>query len=1371
MGAGAEQVIADRYRVVRELGRGGMAVAYQVEDLAKGETLALKQLIERTDKASAEVSLLFEQEYHSLCQLAHPCVVEVKDFDRDAAGVAFYTMELLQGDDLRKVAPMPQERVCALLRDVCSALSLLHSRRLLHRDLTPRNVYCLPDGKTKLIDFGAVAPFGPSRRIIGTPAYCAPEVLARQELDGRSDLYALGATAYFALTGRNAFHARTFAELQDAWRSPPKPPSRLVPGVPPALDQLVMSLLQLDRAARPASAAEVMERACAIGGLDPSEQWVVPQAYLSTPRLVERDEALARVRKLLVRNLRGRGGRLLVSAEPRMGRSRFLSACALEGKLLGAVVLCIDASDARRGPFSAARELVCQLLEALPALAGGLTLEQRALLNDVWPEMLARDADGSERERASSPSSARPSSDLLSSARPRLQIALQELLLAASRVRPLLLVVDDLPQLDEPSAALLSLLAEAAPAQRVALLASAERGALADANGAVAMFAQAAGLIKMRPLTEQGTFALLASIFGEVPNLRLLADRLHRISGGAPGGLMDLAQHLLQRGILRYQAGAFWLPSELREEDLPASVGEALELTLGALTPGALRLAQALALASGLQITLEDLRALSGQADRALLGDVDLLIAQDVIDVRSGGYALRHRGLEKPLLARLSDADKRALHLQLADLLARRDPLAQSVIQQLFEAGELERATDLVIERHRAIEQRTVEEITAAARELGRGFQQRFRALADHCNDIGRPRRDRMAVLSSLVGYSALIAGDGFSNFEDLYALIEQAAHDCGLDIYAELADVPQAERLGRALQLAQQRYEQTPEHDRVWAPVEAIRALARCVVQSIGVFGGRQDPDLYATVPSLAPLVSLSPALWVIHENFLGATQLGAGRMHRARERLAAVLERMGPPGSVAGEDAHLTYMRLAVRFAMCSGAVTFGQAPPQGYLESLERDPIFEVNAARLRMVLALRRGDSRSADEQRHRAELLRVQNSPPQMFEGAHLTTEYTSYVFYGDLARIKQVLPQLEDKARRILGWRPMLHHARGEYQRLRGDLPRALDELSTAFELVAEARHSVFCGVAASMVTVLRQMGRCEEASDRGETWIAQAEQADFGPAVHVLYEAVALAHAESGRGERADELAKRAVAVLEQIGAAGVLLGGAHETAARVALWLGELERFHEHAERCAQHYAIRSNSMLAARYAALLKLARRDPELPEPQDGAAGEARRSAMELVLTQCHSPRDRAERALEAIVEQLGCDGGFLYAMKLTGPELVAQIGPYTPPSELDTQVAQYLGAEIDGASEVTLTVADLAIAEGNGTSAGWPAPDGGRYYPSLLAHQGPTGLEITGLVALRHSDPQRARLQPELGAAISRALRDAGDVPTVLAAS
>ncbi|HTU59532.1 MAG TPA: serine/threonine-protein kinase, partial [Polyangiales bacterium] len=183
--------ISELFDVQELIGSGGMAHVYRAIDRATGRTLALKRLDAcESPERRLRTAVLFEREYRVLSQLAHPRVVEVYEYGIDSEG-PYYTLELLGGGDLQEIAPVGWREAVAIARDICSALSLLHSRKLVHRDLSPRNVRRTLDGTAKLLDFGAIAPMGPNKWLVGTPPCCAPESLQLQALDGRTDLYAL----------------------------------------------------------------------------------------------------------------------------------------------------------------------------------------------------------------------------------------------------------------------------------------------------------------------------------------------------------------------------------------------------------------------------------------------------------------------------------------------------------------------------------------------------------------------------------------------------------------------------------------------------------------------------------------------------------------------------------------------------------------------------------------------------------------------------------------------------------------------------------------------------------------------------------------------------------------------------------------------------------------------------------------------------------------------------------------------------------------------------------------------------------------------------------------------------------------------------
>src|SRR5262245_60793968 len=228
-----------------------MGTVYRVLDRVAGEERVLKRVQVQAGARAQYFLEAFEREYQVLRTLDHPRIIRVFDYGIDGEG-PYYTMELLDGNDLRRTAPAPYKAACSRLRDVATSLVLLHARRLLHRDLSPGNVRITSDGRCKLLDFGALAPFGSSHVIVGTTPLVAPEALAHAPLDERTDLYSLGALAYWMLTGRHAFPATRLEALTAAWEIVPPPPSAVVAGIPEALDRLVLSLLHRDPRSRPA---------------------------------------------------------------------------------------------------------------------------------------------------------------------------------------------------------------------------------------------------------------------------------------------------------------------------------------------------------------------------------------------------------------------------------------------------------------------------------------------------------------------------------------------------------------------------------------------------------------------------------------------------------------------------------------------------------------------------------------------------------------------------------------------------------------------------------------------------------------------------------------------------------------------------------------------------------------------------------------------------------------------------------------------------------------------------------------------------------------------------------------------------------------
>lgn len=264
-----------QYRLVRRLGAGGMGEVYLAEHVLLRRPCAVK-LIRPERAGDPHTFARFEREVRATVALSHPNTVQVYDYGHADDGTFYYVMEYLPGLSLQEMVerdgPLPPERVVCLLRQVCGALAEAHAAGLTHRDVTPGNILVCERGGVhdlaKLLDFGLVR--GPlmggeggkltlKGAIAGTPAFMSPEQAAGLEgLDGRSDLYSLGAVAYFLLAGRPPFVREAAVEVMAAHlREGASPP----PG-PEDLQAVVLRCLEKDPARRFADAG-ALEQALA----------------------------------------------------------------------------------------------------------------------------------------------------------------------------------------------------------------------------------------------------------------------------------------------------------------------------------------------------------------------------------------------------------------------------------------------------------------------------------------------------------------------------------------------------------------------------------------------------------------------------------------------------------------------------------------------------------------------------------------------------------------------------------------------------------------------------------------------------------------------------------------------------------------------------------------------------------------------------------------------------------------------------------------------------------------------------------------------------------------------------------------------------
>ncbi len=294
----AQARLMGSYKLEEKLGEGGMGEVWRAQHRMLSRPAAVKLIrpekLQRDHESNEQTHRRFKNEAQATAALRSPHTVELYDYGRAGDGAFFYVMEFLDGIDLHnlvaKFGAQPQDRVIHILKQCCASLEDAHRHGLIHRDIKPANIMLCKLGThldfVKILDFGLVRStleaqqeFAPESQsdgpvepvlaggpINGTPAYMSPELIRNDEdIDGRSDIYALGCTAYWLLSGTAVFgHGASAAILKDHLEKKPQPIGKRVNTIHPELESLVMACLEKAPEDRPGSAQEFMEALSAI---------------------------------------------------------------------------------------------------------------------------------------------------------------------------------------------------------------------------------------------------------------------------------------------------------------------------------------------------------------------------------------------------------------------------------------------------------------------------------------------------------------------------------------------------------------------------------------------------------------------------------------------------------------------------------------------------------------------------------------------------------------------------------------------------------------------------------------------------------------------------------------------------------------------------------------------------------------------------------------------------------------------------------------------------------------------------------------------------------------------------------------------------
>jgi len=1331
-----------RYRLGAALGRGGMGEVYRAFDVAKARPVALKRFHLEGERETDR--LRFRREFHVLAQLSHPRIVEAYDFGIDELGQPYYTMELLDGRDLGRLAPMPWREACPLLRDVASGLAFLHARQLLHRDIAPRNVRCTSDGRAKLIDFGMMATVGISSEIVGTLPSIAPEMILGLPTDGRADLFGLGALAFWLLTGEHPQRVRSLDDLIRNGRKPPPPPSRIVADLPPDLDDLVLSLLSPDPLGRPNVAGVVIDRLTAIADLKPAPLVEHARGYVQSAGLVGRTREIRLLKERVDRCVDGVGSAVLIEGHAGMGKTRLMRELELEAKLAGALVLRGQGRDA--GPYALIRSLARKLESAIRGgmLGSGAsaTFSADRLLPSGGGLRTSMHISLDHREE-----------------RLALQSALSDFIGQFAKKRPLVMIVDNIHHADEGSAAVLAGLAHVASTCGLLIVGAVRTGDSVRASGAIDNIRERALVLRTQGLDASDVGTLVEGMFGHnTTNVPALATWLHKATDGSPMMCIELVRHLIERGEIRYVSGTWSLPTIVRHEQLPQRLAQALDSRVAALPPAALQLGQAVAVLSHAAPLAFCILLVPEISEDDVFAAIDGLVEGQLLLGSSESYRLVHHGVAEALLRTLSAAERQRLELAIGQLLQAKYPESDDHVARigwhLLRGGERTQGAEQLAQAGEMLFDATSFEDCVAPLEA---------AL-----EVFEAERIEPARVAEI--YYMLVAA-GFSVDRNV-AVRHQAR---ALVVLGEQSAATRARRwsrflgnrlgFGAALAVTTVARWLRGASRRGLPPLQALDHYLRSCLYWAGVAGFSFDTKALSTcVGALTPLRAIEQpqvrnAIGLV-DNLLS---FNLGRLRTVMETSQRTMDSLKSARFTSAEQA-LSLGGFLFQRALV--AVRTGAPDALDEIRALEElgPRIWAIGALQLRTYYHLWRGESADAEEVWSEAELEFVRLGALWQLYAIHPSSACVPGAMVGDALGLKRYIEGLERQIAAGLQFQQHRHIAQAEYELLGGRHAAARTALEPVWAQLPADEGLVrpwALSVAAECSLAAGEYDRAEADGEEALRVAASAEQGSR-PFEFRCRRIIAMAYSE--RGEHG-EAATRLLALIEDATLSGnpFFIGYCHEAAAKVAFACDDTKSVELHCAAVSKAFHPTRNPVLVARSQRLARQCGLGPapaatvrsdsalptEVPVPHQQTDEAAQGVDSVLAnLSVCRTPVARAEAALRALLEARGSEAGYLYLLRGGEARLVAPTHGAEPPSEVVQALRAVLA--VDGPDGPTLR---------RDTKAAW--------VPAVLRARRGGGVVVVGALIAKQggrSDSAEDVPQRRLRDAIGQRLYDEGDV-------
>jgi tetratricopeptide (TPR) repeat protein len=611
-------------------------------------------------------------------------------------------MEYIEGVNLYQNPPKDLQRILTIGKQICAALEHAHEHGIIHRDLKPENVILTPNGTVKLMDFGLARPIS-SRvtkegTITGSVFYLPPEQAQKQTIDPRSDLYSLGVMLYELTTGELPFVADDpLSVVSQHIHAPVIPPKTKNGHIPPALEALILDLLRKDPDERPSSARIIIERLSTPDILDLTSQSAEKTSALDRivrGRLVGRKQELQQARRLWMQAMAGNGQMLLISGEAGVGKTRLMQEIVTHAKVSGGHAYIGENQEEGSAPYASIAQIIRRALQTQQDTELDLPKLILPELVTIVPELQLKFPD----------LPANPTLEPHAEQR-RLFECIITFFSSFCKVKPLLLVLEDIHWADSGTLALLEFMARRCHEHPVLLLCT-YRDIPLDEESLLQQTLyeferrKRGTHLKLERLNIQETHDMLANIFAEHITPDFL-DGIFSHSEGNPFFIEEICKALIESGQLYFDVDRWHRPPDMADMIIPRSIMVAVQSRVSKLNEPTQEIVRNAAVI-GREFSFELLQKVTTTAESDLIDCLETAIKsyliEELINENNQKFSFTHALIPTALRESMSGMRRAMIHRKVAETLEEFMPEAfQRLAYHWGESGNPHKRLDYTI--------------------------------------------------------------------------------------------------------------------------------------------------------------------------------------------------------------------------------------------------------------------------------------------------------------------------------------------------------------------------------------------------------------------------------------------------------------------------------------------------------------------------------------------------------------------------------------------------------------------------------------------------------------------------------------------------